>query len=90
MNKNNLICQWRWGSKNVVFLFFKLRDMVSLVTFMQNQEDIVSLSTKMREDLDLFRLLFCKDTGTNQLMINSEHRLPRVLDDQILMYKMVA
>jgi hypothetical protein len=57
---------------------------------MQNQEDIVSLSTKMREDLDLFHFLFCKDTCTNQLMINSEHRLPRVLDDQILMYKMVA
>jgi hypothetical protein len=37
------------------------------------------------EDLDLFRLLFCRDTGTNQLTINSEHRLPRVLDDQILM-----
>jgi len=57
---------------------------------MQNKKNIVSLSTKMREDLDLFRLLFCKDTGTNQLMIDSEHHLLWVLDDQILMYKMVA
>jgi len=45
---------------------------------------------KMREDLDLFCLLFCRDMGTNRLMINSEHRLPQVLDDQILMYKMVG
>jgi hypothetical protein len=74
-----------------VEIFFKeLGDMASLMTLMQNQENIVSLSAKMREDLDLFHLLFCRDTGTNQLTINSEHRLPRVLDDQIWMYKMVG
>jgi hypothetical protein len=44
----------------------------------------------MREDLNLFRLLFCKDLGINKLTINSEHRLSRVLDDQILMYKLVS
>jgi hypothetical protein len=47
--------------------------MASFMTLMQNQEDIVSLSAKMCEDLDLFRLLFCRDMGTNQLTINSEH-----------------
>jgi hypothetical protein len=71
----------------VKFFLKKLGDMASLTTLMQNQEDIVSLSAKMREDLDLFRLLFCRDMGTNQLTINSEHHLPWVLDDQILMYK---
>lgn len=88
--RHQTIRQWRWGSKNVEKKFKELGDMASLMTLMQNQEDIVSLSAKMREDLDLFRLLFCRDTGTNQLTINSEHRLPRVLDDQILMYKMVG
>nr|AND47535.1 hypothetical protein RF1 [Sphagnum lenense] len=88
--RHQAIRQWRWGSKNVEKKFKELGDMASLMTLMQNQEDIVSLSAKMREDLDLFRLLFCRDTGTNQLTINSEHRLPRVLDDQILMYKMVG
>ncbi len=42
------------------FLFIKLRDMASLVTFMQNQEDIVSLSTKMCENLDFFCFFFAK------------------------------
>ncbi|CAM6006757.1 unnamed protein product (chloroplast) [Sphagnum balticum] len=88
--RHQTIRQWRWGSKNVEKKFKELGDMASLMTLMQNQEDIVSLSAKMREDLNLFRLLFCRDTGTNQLTINSEHRLPRVLDDQILMYKMVG
>lgn len=32
--------------------------MASLMTFMQNQETIISLSGKMSEDLDLFRLFF--------------------------------
>jgi len=60
------------------------------MTFMQDQENVISLSTKMRENLNLFRLLFCRDIGINKLTINSEHRLPRVLDDQILMYKVVS
>nr|AND48356.1 hypothetical protein RF1 [Eosphagnum rigescens] len=88
--RHQTIRQWRWGSKNVEKKFKELGDVASLMTLMQNQEDVVSLSAKMREDLDLFRLLFCRDTGTNQLTINSEHRLPQVLDDQNLMYKMVG
>jgi hypothetical protein len=64
--------------------------MASLMTFMQDQENVISLSAKMHANLNLFRLLFCRDIGINKLTINSEHRLPRVLDDQILMYKIVS
>ena len=88
--RHQTIRQWRWKSKNVEKKFKKLGNMASLMTFMQNQENIISFSARMREDLDLFRLLFCRDIGINQLTINSEHRLPRILDDQILMYKIVS
>nr|UPM51690.1 hypothetical chloroplast RF1 [Takakia lepidozioides] len=88
--RHQTIRQWRWKSRNVEKKFDKLGDMASLTTFMQNKGNIVSLSAKMREDLDSFRLLFCRDIGINKLTINSEHRLSRVLDDQILMYKIVS
>jgi len=64
--------------------------MASLMTFMQDQENVVSLSAKMRENLDLFCLLFCRDISINKLTINSEHRIPCVVDDEILMYKVVS
>jgi hypothetical protein len=88
--RHQIIRQWKWKSKNVEKRFKELGDMASLMTFMQDQENVISLSAKMRENLDLFRLLFCRDIGINKLTINSEHRLPRVLDDQILMYKVIS
>nr|BCX55418.1 Component of TIC complex [Scopelophila cataractae] len=88
--RHQTIRQWKWKSKNVEKNFKDLGDMASLMTFMQDQEHAISLSTKMHENLKLFRLLFCRDIGINKLTINSEHRLPRVLDDQILMYKIVS
>ncbi|KAG6540696.1 hypothetical protein Mapa_018030 [Marchantia paleacea] len=87
---NQSIRQWRWKSKSLEKKFKKLGNMASLMTFMQNQENIISLSSKMREDLKLFHLFFRRNTTINQLTINSEHRLARLLDDQILMYKMVS
>lgn len=88
--RHQTIRQWKWKSKNIEKKFKELGDMASLMTFMQDQENVISLSAKMRENLDLFRLLFCRDVGINKLTINSEHRLPRVLDDEILMYKVVS
>nr|AMD62030.1 hypothetical protein [Tetraplodon fuegianus] len=88
--RHQTIRQWKWKSKNLEKKFKELGDMASLMTFMQDQENIISLSAKMRQNLDLFRLIFCRDTGINKLTINSEHRLPRVLDDEILMYKIVS
>jgi len=88
--RHQTIRQWKWKSKNVEKNFKELGDMASLMTFMQDQKNVISLSKKMRENLKLFRLLFCRDIGINKLTINSEHRLPRVLDDQILMYKIVS
>nr|YP_010881315.1 Ycf1 [Fossombronia foveolata]WIA67268.1 Ycf1 [Fossombronia foveolata] len=84
------IRQWRWKSKSLEKRFKKLGSMASLMTFMQNQEAMIPLSGKMREDLDLFRIFFRRNSGTNQLTTSSEHRLPRFLGDQILMYKMVG
>nr|BEI32611.1 Component of TIC complex [Weissia exserta] len=88
--RHQTIRQWKWKSKNVEKNFKELGNISSLMTFMQDQKNIISLSNKMRENLNLFRLLFCRDIGINKLTINSEHRLPRVLDDQILMYKVVS
>ncbi len=88
--RHQTIRQWKWKSKNVEKKFKELGDMASLMTFMQDQENVISLSAKMRENLNLFRLLFCRDVGINKLTINSEHRIPRVLDDEILMYKVVS
>nr|QFQ51597.1 hypothetical protein [Leucobryum juniperoideum] len=88
--RHQTIRQWKWKSKNIEKKFKELGDMASLMTFMQDQENVISLSAKMRKNLELFRLLFCRDIGINKLTINSEHRLPRVLDDQILMYKIVS
>nr|QWW92245.1 Ycf1 [Acrolejeunea sandvicensis] len=87
---NQSIRQWRWKSKNSEKQFRKLGNMASLMTFMQNQDTKISLSEKMREDLDLFRLFFRRNNIFNQLTINSEHRLPRLLDDQILIYKLIS
>lgn len=88
--RHQIIRQWKWKSKNVEKKFKELGDMASLMTFMQDQKNVISLSTKMRENLKLFRLLFCRDIGINKLTINSEHRIARVLDDEILMYKIVS
>lgn len=87
---NQSIRQWRWKSRNYEKRFKKLGNMASLMTFMQNQETMVSLPGKMRKDLDLFRLFFRKNNSLNRLAINSEHRLPRLLDDQILIYKLIS
>jgi hypothetical protein len=87
---NQSIRQWRWESRNYEKRFEKLGNMASLMTFMQNQETMVSLSRKMRKDLDLFRLFFRRNNNFNRLAINSEHRLPRLLDDQFLIYKLIS
>jgi hypothetical protein len=87
---NQSIRQWRWKSRNFEERFKKLGNMASLMTFMQNQETMVSLSGKMIKDLDLFRLFFRRNNNFNRLAINSEHRLPRLLDDQILIYKLIS
>jgi hypothetical protein len=87
---NQSIRQWRWESRNYEKRFKKLGNMASLMTFMQNQETMVSLSKKMRKDLDLFRLFFRRNNNFNRLAINSEHRLPRLLDDQFLIYKLIS
>lgn len=87
---NRSIRQWRWKSKNYEKKFKKLGNMASLMTFMQNQETMISLSGKMKKDLDLFRLFFRRNNNFNRLTINSEHRLPRLLDDQTLIYKLIS
>lgn len=87
---NQSIRQWRWKSRNYEKKFKELGNMASLMTFMQNQETMVSLSGKMIKDLDLFRLFFRRNNNFNRLAINSEHRLPRLLDDQILIYKLIS
>ena len=87
---NQSIRQWRWKSRNCENRFKKLGNMASLMTFMQNQETMVSLPGKVRKDLDLFRLFLRRNTNFDRLAINSEHRLPRLLNDQFLIYKLIS
>nr|QWW93077.1 Ycf1 [Cyathodium smaragdinum] len=87
---NQSIRQWRWKSEDFGKELKKLGNMASVMTFMQTQNN-VSVSNKMREDLELFNIFFRKNENNNinQLTINSEHRLGRLFDDQFLMYKTV-
>jgi hypothetical protein len=87
---NQSIRQWRWKSRNCENRFKKLGNMASLMTFMQNQETMVSLPGKVRKDLDLFRLFLRRNTNFDRLAINSEHRLPRLLNDQFIIYKLIS
>lgn len=86
---NQSIRQWRWKSRNYEKKFRKLGSMASLMTFMQNKETMISFSVKMKKDLELFSPFFRRNNNFDQLAINSEHRLPRLLDDQILIYKLI-
>nr|YP_010881486.1 Ycf1 [Pellia epiphylla]WIA67524.1 Ycf1 [Pellia epiphylla var. borealis]WIA67962.1 Ycf1 [Pellia epiphylla]WIA68047.1 Ycf1 [Pellia epiphylla]WIA68133.1 Ycf1 [Pellia epiphylla]WIA68477.1 Ycf1 [Pellia epiphylla] len=87
---NQSIRRWRWKSRNLEKRFRRLGNTASLMTFVQNQKTTISLSGKMQEDLNLFHLFFRRNGGMDELITNSEHRLPRLLDDQIVMYKVVS
>jgi hypothetical protein len=87
---NKFVRQWKWKSNYSEKQFRKLGDMASLMTFVQDQENTVSLSEKMREDLNSFRLSFRANIFSNQVMMDSEHRLPRLFNNQILMYKVLS
>lgn len=87
---NQFVRQWKWKSNYLEKRFRKLGDMASLMTFVQDQENTVSLSEKMRGDLNSFRLSFRSNSSLNRVMIDSEHRLPRLQNDQILMYKVIS
>ena len=86
---NQFVRQWKWKFNYSEKQFRKLGDMASLMTFVQDQENTVSLSEKMREDLNSFRLFFRANISSNQVMIDSEHRLPRLLNDPFFVYKVV-
>uniref|UniRef100_A0A385KP43 Protein TIC 214 n=1 Tax=Hymenophyllum holochilum TaxID=2137820 RepID=A0A385KP43_9MONI len=86
------IFQWKWKSEALERELQKFKDLISLSSVLENKPDITALCINMGIDLDLLNLFFEKEKGEmlEDLFIVSAHRLSRILDDQILMYKMVS
>nr|WBV80320.1 Ycf1 protein [Phlegmariurus squarrosus] len=80
------IYQWKRTSKELERIVKKLRDIAFLTIIMENQENFVSLPSNIVENLEA--LVF--STRGDETFQNLEFRLPRVFDDQILMYKTIS
>nr|YP_009973898.1 Ycf1 [Danaea sellowiana]QNH93724.1 Ycf1 [Danaea sellowiana] len=84
---------WKWKSKEFGIKMQKLKDLASLLSVIENQKDLTGLCRDMNIDVNLLNLFFTesdKDKILDQFLTVSSHRLPKVLDDQILVYKMAS
>nr|AJB98606.1 Ycf1 [Botrychium sp. ternatum/japonicum] len=86
------IFQWRWKSKALERGMQRIKNLASISSVMENEENITAFCDKMGIDADSSNRFFteAKHEFLNQFLTVSAHRLPRVLDDQMLMYKMVS
>nr|YP_009974257.1 Ycf1 [Ptisana novoguineensis]QNH94083.1 Ycf1 [Ptisana novoguineensis] len=84
--------QWRWRSKKLGSRMQRIKDLASLLSVIENQQDLTGFCREMKIDVNLLNLFFTasKKKVLDQFLTISSHRLPKVLDDQILMYKMVS
>nr|YP_010576401.1 hypothetical protein RF1 [Angiopteris fokiensis]UZN43942.1 hypothetical protein RF1 [Angiopteris fokiensis] len=84
--------QWRWRSKELGSRMQRIKDLASLLSVIENQQDLTGFCREMKIDVNLLNLFFTesKKKVLDQFLTISSHRLPKVLDDQILMYKMVS
>nr|QNH93634.1 Ycf1 [Christensenia aesculifolia] len=84
--------QWRWKSKELGNRMQRLKDLASLLSVIENQQDLTGFCREMKIDVNLLNLFFTKSKKKvlDQFLTISSHRLSKVLDDQILMYKMVS
>nr|YP_009974078.1 Ycf1 [Marattia cicutifolia]QNH93904.1 Ycf1 [Marattia cicutifolia] len=84
--------QWRWRSKKLGSRMQRIKDLASLLSVIENQQDLTGFCREMKIDVNLLNLFFTesKKKILDQFLTISSHRLPKVLDDQILMYKMVS
>nr|YP_009825531.1 hypothetical protein RF1 [Botrychium lunaria]QIU83346.1 hypothetical protein RF1 [Botrychium lunaria] len=86
------IFQWRWKSKALERGMQRIKNLASISSIMENEENITAFCDRMGIDADSSNRFFteAKHEFLNQSLTVSAHRLPRVLDDQMLMYKMVS
>nr|QUG10352.1 Ycf1 [Hymenophyllum coreanum] len=89
---HDYIFQWKWKSEALERELQKFKDLISLSSVLENKPDLTAFCINMGIDLDLLDLFFEKEKGEmlEDLFIISAHRLSRIFDDQILMYKMVS
>lgn len=86
------IFQWKWKSEALERELQRFKDLISLSSVLEDKPDLTAFCINMGIDLDLLDLFFEKEKGEmlEDLFIVSAHRLSRIFDDQILMYKMVS
>nr|YP_010719145.1 hypothetical protein RF1 [Huperzia arctica]WDR47108.1 hypothetical protein RF1 [Huperzia arctica] len=83
------IYQWRRTSKELERIVKKLRDIAFLTIIIENQDKFVSLPANIVENLEAL-VFSTRGDSVKETFQNLEFRLPRVLDDQILMYKTIS
>ena len=84
--------QWKWKSEALERGLQGLGDLIALTSVLENEQDLTAFCVTMGIDSDLLNLFFNEDKHEilDNLFVVSAHRLPRVFDDQILMYKTVS
>ncbi|KAJ7541645.1 hypothetical protein O6H91_10G068500 [Diphasiastrum complanatum] len=82
------IYQWKRTSKELEKIVKKLRDVMFLTILIENKDEFVSLPADIVENLEAFVSSIRRDS-IKKTFKNLEFCLPRVLDDQILTYKMI-
>nr|YP_009555472.1 hypothetical chloroplast RF1 [Dendrolycopodium obscurum]AZU95326.1 hypothetical chloroplast RF1 [Dendrolycopodium obscurum] len=83
------IYQWKRTSKELEKIVKKLRDVTFLTILIENQDEFVSLPANIVENIEALVFSIRRDS-IKETFKNLEFRLPRVLDDQILMYKTIS
>nr|YP_009562272.1 conserved hypothetical protein Ycf1 [Trichomanes trollii]QAV57629.1 conserved hypothetical protein Ycf1 [Trichomanes trollii] len=86
------IFQWKWKSEAVYKKLQRFKDFLSLINILEVKQDFTTFSISMGVDLNLLNRFLEEDKIKilEDLFSVSSHRLSRVFDDQILMYKIVT
>nr|AYW15391.1 hypothetical protein [Jamesonia brasiliensis] len=83
------IYRWKWKFEEEVENF---KNLIALISMLGNDQDLVTLCTNTKIDLDLLNLRFSSTnriTFLEKLSIFWAHRLPLLFDDQNLLYKII-
>nr|YP_010715522.1 Ycf1 [Todea barbara]WDE24574.1 Ycf1 [Todea barbara] len=86
------IFRWKWKSETLERKLQRLKDLISLISILENEQDLTAFCVNMGIDAKSLNMFFTetKREVLNQFLTISAHRLPRIFDDQILMYRMVS
>lgn len=86
------IFQWAWESKALEKRMQRIKDLTSISSITENEEDIISFCAEIGIDANSLNRFFTKSKNEflDQLLTVSAHRLSRFADDQMLMHRMVS